>query len=164
MKIKKVFNLFLISSLVLISSCAYRVKTSYEYSLQGVDNPDKKEFKETVSFLVNSESEKETPFIFEDKIIKIHWTPTPKEFNFKLDNKTDSTIKVLWDSGAFITPDGSNYRLINKNKKLNDEEGATVPTPIMKTAFIEDLVYPVGFVSYRNGFSIEGYYLSLIHI
>ena len=42
---------------------------------------------------------------------------------------------------------------------MNDEEGATVPTPIMKTAFIEDLVYPVGFVSYRNGFSIEGYYI-----
>lgn len=92
---KKAFSIFLVSSLFLISSCAYKVKTSYEYSLQDVDNPDKKQFKETVSFLVNSETEKESPFVFEDKFIKIHWTPTIKEFNFKLNNKTDSTINKL---------------------------------------------------------------------
>lgn len=156
---KKSFSMFLLSSLFLFSGCAYRVKATYEYSLENVDNPNKIEFKKTPLFLVNSNLKRDTPFVFEDDFIKINWIPTTQEFNFKLQNKTNGTIKILWDSGAFITPDGANYRLINKNKKLNEEEGPTVPTPIMKTGFIEDLIYPVGFVSYYNSKSIGGYYV-----
>lgn len=145
--------------MIFASSCTYRMKANYEYSLDNVDNPEKREFIKTKAFLVDSEEEKETPFIFEDSFIKIHWIPTIQEFDFKLYNKTNDTIKVLWDSGVFITPDGANYRIVNKNKKLNEEEGATVPTPIMKKAFIEDLIYPVGFVTYQRSFSIDGFYI-----
>lgn len=158
MKVLKTAKILCLFLFLLNSACTYRVKTSYEYSLENVDNPEKREFIKTKSFIVDSEDEKETPFLFEDDFIKIKWTPTIREFNFNLQNKTNNTIKVLWDSGSFITPDGANYRIINKSKKLSDEEGATIPTPIMKKAFIEDMIYPVGFVSYRRSMSIQGYY------
>lgn len=158
MKVFKKAKILCLFLFLLNSACTYRVKTSYEYSLENVDNPEKIEFVKTKSFIVDSEDEKETPFNFEDDYIKIKWNPTIREFNFHLLNKTNNTIKVLWDSGSFITPDGENYRIINKSKKLNDEEGPTVPTPIMKKAFIEDMIYPVGFVAYRRSLSIKGYY------
>lgn len=162
--LKKVLSLGLVFGLVFLQSCMYRMKASYKYSLENVETEEKIKVNKTENFLIDYNNEDESkgisPLKFEDAFIKIKWNPTPQLFNFVLENKLNSTIKIIWDSAIFIDYDGASYRVMNKNKKLNEDEGPTVPTPIIKKGFIEDLVYPVGFSYYSSGFSISNVYVS----
>lgn len=157
---KKIFIL----CFLLIQSCTYNMKATYKYTLENVEGNEKINFKKTNTFNVTAVNDNDpnddSPLRFEDEFIKIKWNPNVKLFNFRLENKTNSTIKIVWDSGLFIDYDGASYRIINKDKKLIEDEGPTVPTPIIKKGFIEDLVYPVGFAYYTKGFSFKGYYVS----
>jgi hypothetical protein len=161
MVLKKVGIGLLFSSLFLLSSCSYTARALYEYSLSDVESPDKTSFKKTAPYKVYlyDNEDVENPFIFEDDVIKIQFFPTNTSFPFKLENKTNETIKVIWDNGIFIDNNNASYRIINKLIKLSDEEKSSVPTPISKKSFLEDLIYPVGWASYRSGFVLYDRYI-----
>ncbi|MBI4245096.1 MAG: hypothetical protein HY606_13480 [Planctomycetes bacterium] len=48
---------------------------------------------------------------FEDKMIKATWVITPKIISFELTNKTDHSIKIIWNDAAYIDIKGVSHRI-----------------------------------------------------
>lgn len=128
--------LFLLSSLFL-SSCSSFIKTyeiTYNMSLE-VDKPNNtKELSVLKQKIILSDKKY---FSFSDKNIEIHWVAHKKGFKFILKNKTDNTIRVLWQEAAFSDEYNISQSLLNYQNLYNDEK---YPSVILAGTSIEDLV------------------------
>ena len=89
--------------------------------------------------------------LFEDDIMKIVWSPEEKQFAFKLLNKTEETIEILWDKVIFIDSEGEGHRTIHVGVKYNNRNEYQTPTIIPMLTRIRDGITPAENVSFKKG-------------
>lgn len=158
--------LFIILFSFLLTSCSTWKRFYYDISMDSTEVNNKKMELNSKSQRLpyNVDEEDETGFLFEDDDIKITWKPNYDDFKFVLFNKTNSSIKLIWDECSFIDVDNKAFKVINKQTKLINEEKTIVNTIIPKGAAIDDLVYPVGWVkyNYKYGYSAMPMFDSLL--
>lgn len=84
---------------------------------------------------------------FEDNNIKMVFDmkekPSKTEYPFKLTNKTNSIIKVVWNQAALIAGDGSSHRVSHGGVSYSDiTQGKELqPSIIAQQSFINDVVF-----------------------
>ncbi|MFN3604176.1 MAG: hypothetical protein ACK4UJ_05670 [Leptonema sp. (in: bacteria)] len=57
---------------------------------------------------------------YEDENIKIIWKEANYSFPFELTNKSEFSIKILWDDVVFVDEDGVSKRIIHSDISLSD--------------------------------------------
>lgn len=134
----------------LFSGCTAFVK--YDLSLKGVDGYNKK-----------SITGKNT---FEDGNISIvfKFNPVNEMIDFKLENKTDGTITVLWDQAAYIDLFRGSHRITHREVNLDSRSDFQCPTSIPKGAILSDIILPTNYVYAResSGRGFSWWYKPLI--
>ena len=79
------------------------------------------------------------------------------DFNFILQNISESSIKIVWDEAVFVNFDGSTEKVMHKGIKFSEKNGTQPATTIIKNAKWEDTVTPTHLVYYREATKyIEG--------
>lgn len=89
--------------------------------------------------------------IYEDDLIKIDWEYSSTQINFELRNKSDRTLKIIWDDAAYISISGESSRIFHKGIKYTDRENSQLPTSIYKNASISDLIAPTSYSKFVSG-------------
>jgi hypothetical protein len=97
---------------VMMTSCM-TYQGFYTVGLQNVERPENAKERYGESKIVNFEEEGKTKYSYEDDMIKIVWLPLSTQFGFTLQNKTDHSIKIIWD----ITIDFIKSIALNKSTK-----------------------------------------------
>lgn len=115
----------------------------YDISLTKVD-PPKKSAKQ--SSIIPSKLR------FDDQKISINWLPTAKQFGFLLENKSDHSIKIVWDETVFVDENAGNHKIMHSGIKFTDRGSSQPPTVIVKGGKLEDLIYPIDYASWRDGY------------
>lgn len=87
---------------------------------------------------------------YEDNKIKIFFNINDKSINFTLSNKTDNTIKVLWDECIFINQDKRSSRIVHSGIRYMDKENSQQPSLIAKNALIEETIFPTDYITLEN--------------
>ncbi len=88
---------------------------------------------------------------YEDSILKITWQYAVTQIGFDLTNKTNETLKLIWDDAAFISTKNESGRVFHKGIKYTDRENPQSPTSIYKSTTLSDLVAPTSYVYYVSG-------------
>ena len=105
--------------------------------------------------IINSKEKKKDNIFFEnsyeDNLIKIVWTVTNVQFNFILENKSEHTVKIIWDDAVYIDITGTSQKVMHSGVKYTDRNNSQIPTVVIKNVKIEDLVSPTNNVYYRSG-------------
>lgn len=100
---------------------------------------------------VNGSKDGVANMAFTDDIIAIDWSYDVKHrLDFKLKNKSDKLIKILWDNGAYIGNTGRSNRIIHSNVKFIDKDKAQHPTSLHPQSYIDDLVVPTSIIRYSD--------------
>jgi hypothetical protein len=89
-----------------------------------------------------------TKYLFEDDLIKIVWLPLSDCFSFLIENKSEETIKIIWDEAVYIDTGEMCSRVIHSGIKYNDSNYPQVPTVISKKAKYQDAVFPTDKIYY----------------
>jgi len=89
--------------------------------------------------------------VCEDPIIKIDWDYAYSQIGFELTNKSDQTIKILWDDAAYISMSNESGRVFHKGVKYIDRENSQPPTSIYKNTTLSDLISPTANTRYVSG-------------
>lgn len=139
------YTLFLASMLI---SCM-SPQGFYNVELQEVERPENAIERYGESKIVNFQEEGKTKYSYEDEMIKIVWTPLPTEFAFTLQNKTDHSIKIIWDEAVYVNENGSGVRVMHSGVKYTDRSNSQPSTVVVKNANIDDTVVPTDKVSYN---------------
>ncbi|MCF2498358.1 hypothetical protein [Dyadobacter chenhuakuii] len=89
--------------------------------------------------------------VYEDPLIKVKWEYAYSQIGFELKNKSDQTIKVIWDDAAFISMSNESGRIFHKGIKLIDRENPQPPSSIYKGTTLSDLIAPTSYTKYVSG-------------
>lgn len=154
---KKIINALIIA--VMMTSCMtyqgfYNVMTYqgfYNVGLQNVERPENAKERYGESKIVKFEDEGKTKYSYEDDMIKILWMPLSTQFCFTLQNKTDHSIKIIWDEAVYVSPNGSSGRVMHDGVKYIDRYNPQPPTVIVKNANIYDMIVPTDNIYYVSG-------------
>jgi len=124
---------------------------TYKVGLQEVESPKnvREQFGETK--VVNFEDQGVTKYSYEDGLIKIIWLPGNTQFNFSLLNKSEHSIKIIWDEAVYVNESGSSQKIMHAGVKYTDRNSSQPPTTVVKGASVEDLIMPSDNVYYVSG-------------
>ena len=89
----------------------------------------------------------DSKLVFEDERIKIKFN-FEKEFltknistlNFELKNKTESTMKLLWEQVTYIDTNGRAQSVLKSGVRFIEKDRAIPPTTIPSNSMINDLI------------------------
>ena len=84
-------------------------------------------------------------------MINIVWLPLSKQFGFTLLNKTNHSIKIIWDEAVYVDENGLSRRLMHSGVKYTDRNNPQPPTVVVKNAKIDDVVLPTDNIYYVSG-------------
>ena len=144
--------LLLIPMILILNSCGTLYTTTNEVKLKEVEKPQNSKERYGESKIISFEEEGNSKYSFEDDLIKIIWLCTSKSFNFKLENKSDSTIKILWDEASYIDENSSSNKIMHSGIKYIDAGKSQPPTIIIKGANLEDIIIPTNKVYFNNSY------------
>jgi hypothetical protein len=120
----------------------------YNVGLQEVERPENAKERYGESKIINFEEEGKTKYSYEDELIKIVWLPLSTQFAFTLENKSDNSIKIIWDEAVYVDENGSSGRVMHSGVKYVDRSNPQPPTVVVKKAKVDDMVVPTDNIYY----------------
>ena len=127
----------------MLSSCA---KTYYDVIMTKVEVPEdyKQQFGETRVF--NLSENEITKYTYEDELVSFTWYVSKTQFNFRIENKTNHSIKIPWDDVVFINPGGRSMRVIHSGVRFVDRNAAQAPSVVAKNSALDDILVPSDYI------------------
>ena len=96
---------------------------------------------------------------FEDDYINISWSFDYSEFDFQLINKTNKTIKVIWDDAAYVDENGNSSNIMHNGVKYTDRNESQKASVIVKKGKLNDAILPTSKAYYMppTQYSVGGW-------
>lgn len=126
---------------------------TYDISMSEVERPAKAKERYGEQKITSTTEEGNLKYYFEDDLVKIAWLATSSSLSFMMENKTDHSIKIIWDEAAFVDNKGISQRIMHSGVKYTDRNASQPPTIIVRKGRIEDIIVPT-----NNVYFDEGYY------
>lgn len=123
----------------------------YNVGLQSVERPEDASERYGESTIVDFQEDGSKKYRYEDDLIDVVWLPLSTQFAFSLKNKSDNSIKILWDEAVYVNESGSSSRVMHAGVKYIDRNNSQPPTIVVKNSTIEDMVVPTDNVYYISG-------------
>ena len=71
-----------------------------------------------------------TEYKYEDELFRTYWRVGKTSIHFRIENKTDHSIKVIWDEAVYISIDKSSERVMHLGVKYTERNNSQPPTII----------------------------------
>jgi len=120
----------------------------YSSILSKVEKPSNPSVKKGKITIV--EDKDKTKYNYEDNFISITIFCTSEKFNFILKNKSDNSIKIIWDDAAFVDYSGNTSRVMHSGIKYSQKEASQPASTIIKGATLDDVACPTANVYYST--------------
>lgn len=140
--------------ILVLSGCSALVqhKVNYDISLDSVERPAEAQERYGDQKIFEADQEK-YQYTFEDEMIKVLWLPTTQQFFFMLENKTDYSIRIIWDEAALVDPKGQTHKVIHSGVKYIDRNNPQAPSVVVRKGKITDIVVPSDLIYYGESSS-----------
>ena len=123
---------------------------SYDIALREVERPSQAKVRYGEPKITPIQEDGLQKYYFEDDLIKILFFTSTIQIEFVLTNKTDHSIKIVWDEASFVDEKGVGHRVVHGGTKLIDRNGPQPPTVVVRKGTIADLVYPSDYVDWTG--------------
>jgi hypothetical protein len=137
--------------ILLLSACALPVHPNYIMRLSSVQRPLSARDRYGPEHLAVISDSGKTKFTFDDSLVQVTVAPTDEGFAFRLDNKTDHSIRLVWDDAAIVPPTGESQRILHAGVKYVDRNDSQPPSVIVAHGYIDDVAVPTANVSLATG-------------
>lgn len=121
---------------------------AYTSTLVKVEKPENSS--ERYGEIKTIEEKDVTQYSFEDELIDITICGGFSQFNFKLKNKSQSSIKIVWDDAVFVDYSGSTSKVMHSGIKYSQREASQPASTIIRGASLEDTIVPTSNVRYSD--------------
>ena len=127
---------------------------SYNSALVQIDRPEAT--KERYGAVVTIRPESGNKYVYEDGLFRGIFYATSSRINFEITNKTDHSLKIIWNEAAFIDVNGQSDRVAHSGVKYADVSGPQPPSVVPRQTSLSDFALPSDRIYYRSGPSYEG--------
>ncbi|MFB0565902.1 MAG: hypothetical protein ACETWK_09530 [Candidatus Aminicenantaceae bacterium] len=130
--------------LFLICCTAYRLH--YDIALVDVERPEEAKERYGERKIIRLE-EAYYKYAFEDEMIKILWIIHPTHLEFLMRNKTNHSIRILWDEGAYVDESSISHRIIHGKVKFDDRTKSIPPGIVVREGILIAEVLPADYIT-----------------
>ncbi len=134
--------------LALVSCLPYTAYVRYDIGLDEVDRPASAQERYGESVIDKREKDGVERYYFEDNLVQILWLVTTYKADFLLTNRTDHSIKIIWDEAAFIDLSGASHRVLHSGVRYLDKGSPQARSVVAKGASLSDVVIPADYVEW----------------
>ncbi|MHC4780350.1 MAG: hypothetical protein ACYTFG_17410 [Planctomycetota bacterium] len=134
-----------ILSAMCVGCASYEV--DYEIALEEVERTSSGSKREVLDTIRRMTTGAASVFLFEDDVLKFIWSPRAEEMRFKLVNKGDETLRIIWDEALYIDEKGVNTRLVHAGIHSNDAYKLQPPSLVVKKGILSEAVFPAHHVA-----------------
>lgn len=145
MKTSILFPSFVITILVFLNGCSTLQPFyygTYDISMTEVERPADAKERYGEQNITSITEEGNPKYYFEDNLVKIAWLATSSDLSLVMENKTDNSIKIIWDKAVFVDDKGGGHRVIHSGVKYADRNSSQPPTVIVRKGRIDDIIVP----------------------
>lgn len=144
---KKLFALF---PVLFLAGCYEIVFLRYDVPMVAVEKPaDVKERYGDTEAITMKEEDK---YFFSDSLLDATFFFMRDAIGFVIKNKSDHTMKLIWDEAVMIEPDNSSTRVMHAGVKYTDRNNSMPPSIIPRRGKFEDQAVPVDRIYWREGY------------
>lgn len=145
--------LVLLAGLLFLSGCATFDVRSYQYesALVEVERPSDPGNRYSQQIATEQGDDGEAQYVFADSLMSIAWIPGNTRIGFILENKTDHSLKVVWDEAAFLSPSGSSSRMMHEGVRYIERDASMPASVVPRRGRLIDFVVPTDRVRYESG-------------
>lgn len=136
----------------------YFSTAAYDISLYEVERPAEAKKRYGEQRIERLQEEGIYKYYFEDEMVKILWLPSASGLSFVLSNKTNHSIKIIWDETSYVDENGLGHRTMHSGVKYTDRNNPQPPTVVVRKGSVNDVVISADKVYWREGY--YGKYLS----
>jgi len=134
-----------------IGNCTTYYRASYNMELLEVERPVQAKERYGQQKIIQFEEEEITKFSFEDEMIKIIWLPLNERFWVSLENKTDHSIKIIWNETVFVDENKVGQRVTHSGVNYTERNASQPPSVIVRKGILTDVIVPVDNIYYVRG-------------
>jgi len=134
--------------MTILSSCA-SIKATYNIALTKVERPLK--VKEKYGGKEKITLDKENKYTYKDNLMKISFLVLSEGISFSLFNKTEYSIKIMWDDCAYIDEENSSHRVVHSGVKISAKDQPQAPSVIASNTSLEETIYPSDYIKGARG-------------
>lgn len=124
----------LLAASFVFSACASTQVPDYEERLTKVKTGD-----------VEVTPDDEDTLTYEDEFVRFTWDFPDEQMaviGFRLENKTDSQIKILWNEASYVDPSGTTQEIFHQGMNSFEAETVMQPTVVPSKAKTETAILP----------------------
>lgn len=143
-------SLLLGIALAVCAGCAFGPGIDYRIALTEVDRPEDAKDRYGEAKVTTEEEEGQSKWHFSDELVTIVWIPDPKIVGFILENKSDHSLKILWDEASLVGPDGVSHRVMHEGVPYMDRNSTQPPTVVAKGAKVTESVSAADMVEFNT--------------
>ena len=150
---KKSYLLFLFTLAIMLYGCAALQPLyygTYNIELTQVERPAEASKRYGEIKISPVDDKGVTKYSFEDNLVNVVWLVTNEDISFAIENKTDYSMKIIWDDAAFVDSKGQSQRVMHAGVKYTDRNNSEPSTVVVRKGKITDVVQPVDLVYYEE--------------
>jgi hypothetical protein len=140
--------------------CGVNTVGDWVFSLQDVEHRADVQQVYGESKITSFDDEGITNYSYEDDIVKISMLPFGNKISFSLQNKSQDSIKIIWDESAYIEngiTDGVIHSFETREDIKNIQDAPQTPTVVAKNTTVNDNIVPYNNIFFvYPGFRREG--------
>ena len=121
-------SIFFVLGLLLLVGC-YSFRGTYEFSLVSVERPEDQG--DRFGEMITGEADN-GGILYEESVLKCVWVVGADRLSFALKNKTENSMKIIWDEAAYIDQNGSTQKIMHSGVKYTDRNSSQPPSVIIR--------------------------------
>lgn len=90
-------------------------------------------------------------YVYEDSMVKVRIAAGDENVQFEISNRTDHSIKIIWDEASFIDTESKVAKVMHVGIKYTDRNQAQPPSIIPAHQTVDDGAWPNDRVSFDEG-------------
>ncbi len=114
----------------------------YDFTLKSVERPQNAKERYGESKIINIAEGDTIKYQFEDKMIDLTFIPANKMFYLSITNKTNHSIKLVWDEAVFVDGKGNSSKLANGEMRRINMNSPHPPSVIVRGSSFNTVVFP----------------------
>jgi hypothetical protein len=119
----------------------------YDFKFSSVENLNKEQY---------SIAKIDSGYFYSDNNFEIEiYASSDRYFDFKIKNKSGTTLKIIWDNAAYVNYDNVSSNIIHTGIKFSEKNAHQIPSIIVKNSIVEEEIAPINCIEYTDdGWSV----------
>jgi len=147
---RRFLHIPVIAFAIILVGCAGPNYVTYSTGIESVERPTDAEERYGEYTVTEQDTTEGTKYIYQDDLVRAGWVYSSGSMLLTLENKSEHSIQIRLEQGAFVMPGGDSERIILGDMSYADRNQEVRPITVPSGASTSSVLIPEGSVDFNE--------------